>query len=132
MNGINEIRRANLDVERYLYREPGAAEEVSVFIPRRFELSQIVEFWYRQGLREQWDFFLCQDFIDCDAVLEYFAKARIDRIDRVLGNDEIKNVIAQVQAEFARSYDPEHWHIFLNGDEAQKRAVREKVCGNPE
>jgi len=46
MNGINEIRKANLGVERYLYREPGAAEMVSAFIPTRFELMRIVEFWY--------------------------------------------------------------------------------------
>lgn len=82
MNGINEIRSASYEVDEYLFLNPSAAEEITAFSPTRSKVVQIVKFWYRQALREQWEFFLYQDFLDCDAGLEYFANPALTELLR--------------------------------------------------
>ena len=56
-----------------------------------------------------------------------FAKARIARLEKVLGREDVDKAIAETQAEFAKTVSPEHWEIFLHGNEAQWAAVQDQI-----
>jgi hypothetical protein len=43
-----------------------------------------------------------------------------------LGDDDVNQVIADVNAEFSKQVDPEEWNIFWHGDDAQRDAIAEK------
>jgi hypothetical protein len=119
MAGISEIRNSNCGVEEYLNFRPSAAEEITGFIPTRYELVQIVKFWYREILEEQWTSFYI-DSGDIKFSKEEFAKARIEGITALLGKVEIRTAVAEVQKEFSRDCDSEDCHVFLHSDEVQE------------
>src|SRR5437879_4707563 len=89
-SSIDKIRTMNPEVEEYLYGEESAAEEITAFIPTRYELEQIVKSWCWEILEEDWFFFGTRSASSIDASHDEFAKARIERIAEVLGAANVK------------------------------------------
>jgi len=96
-------------------------------VPTRDELLQLVKYWSEVKLNEDW-FYFCYRQIDCSSIrLKDFARCRIGKIARLLGEEEVVKVIDEVYAEFGKQKDHKLWDIFLNGDEKQWEAVSEET-----
>jgi len=97
--------------------------EVPEFIPTRYDLLQLVEYWEKKYLSHQWNDFKTGWFEpDWEANLN---SGRTARIAELLGEEEVKRVIDQVWEKFSRGCDARTWDIFLHGDEEQWKAVQE-------
>jgi hypothetical protein len=102
------------------------AEELAGFFPTRHELLVLTKYWYRRQLADRWFFFQFGSTGSTEMRVETFAWNRIHRVAEILGDDEARRAIADVDLEFSNEVDPEMWNIFLHGDAAQRAAVREK------
>ena len=113
------------------------ATEVPEFIPTRYDLLELVEYWESEKLRREWDNFITGMIIpDWEAI---FHSGRIARIAEVLGEEEVERVIAEVWERFSRRCDARRLDIFLHGDEEQWKAVQDEFhqeflqqCERPE
>ena len=103
------------------------AAEVSGFVPTRHELIQLVQYWERIALKEEWFCFIYgQTGTDITRRIA-FARRRIDRIWDLIGKEEVQQAIDAARAEFAKDIEPKLWDVFLHGDEGQWRAVQEET-----
>jgi hypothetical protein len=103
-----------------------AASESWGFVPTRHELIQLVEYWERIALEDEWFWFTTGQVGSDDRRQRAFARRRVNRIWDLLG-DEVEQAIDRVHKEFAKDIDPKLWDIFLHGDEAQWTAVQEET-----
>jgi hypothetical protein len=124
---IDELRRAHPRVEEFLYLEKSAAEEIPAFTVTRYELLQVVKFWYRWILEGSFWWFLTGGTGSIQWSIEKFAEARIQGIQQLLGAEDVKKAIAEAEVEFGKDQQPEAWRIFLHGDAAERKAFRDKV-----
>jgi hypothetical protein len=56
-----------------------------------------------------------------------FAYRRISRISDLLGEEEIRKVVDEVENEFGKAQDPRVWDIFLHGTHEQCEQFRQEV-----
>jgi len=110
------------------------ATEVPEFIPTELELLQIVEYWYVEDLRIQWNYFRFGEGPEPGL----YSLSRIGDIRKLLSKEKVDNAIdaAIKQAEllfgqnpllWSREVDTRHWDIFLHGDEEQWKAARDEL-----
>jgi hypothetical protein len=104
-----------------------SAAEVSGFVPTRHELVQLVQYWERIALDAEWWWFIEGTVGSSDMRRQAFARRRINRIWDLIGREEAEQAIDEARAEFAKDIEPKLWDIFLHGDEAQRRAVKEET-----
>ena len=128
---IDEIRRAHPRVEEFLYLEKSAAEDIPAFTVTRYELLQVLKFWYQWILYGSFWFFTTGGTGSIQWSIDEFAEARIEGIEQLLGAEDVKRAIAEAQEEFGKDRDPEAWRIFLHGDAVERKAFRDKQ-GLPE
>ena len=98
-------------------------QEFPDFVPNDEELIQLVKFWYEVSLESSWWYFAAGQ---SSSGRRHFATCRISRIADVLGPDRVIAAQEKVHEEFRKTVSPEHWDIFLNGDEYQWQAVQEE------
>ena len=103
------------------------AEEIEGFTPTRDELIQLVKYWYEVLLDNRYFYFLYGQTGSQEIRENSFAQARIARLETALGRKDIDKAIAEMEAEFSKNLNPEHWEIFLHGDEAQWAAVQDQI-----
>ena len=106
--------------------EPGA-EEILGFTPIRQELIQIVKYWTEEAL--DLDFFMfIHDQVESHWLRESsFARHRIWRVAKILGEDEVRKAIDEVFTKFGKDLDKRTWDIFLHGTKAQRATLQEEV-----
>jgi len=105
---------------------PGA-EEIQGFVPTRDELIQIVNYWAEIELDVNFFMFI-HDQVESHWLRESsFARHRIWRIAKILGEDEVRKAIDEVYAKFGKDLDKRTWNIFLHGTKAQRATLQEEV-----
>ena len=100
------------------------ATEVSGFIPTRQELIQLVKYWADEVIELNWFMYIYQQTGRDWLNQESFAKCRIERIGRLLGDDEVKKAIDELKAKLCKVC--KRMDIFLNGSEVEREALREE------
>jgi hypothetical protein len=103
------------------------ATEVSGFVPTRFELIQLAEYWERYALEIEWFWFITGVVSSAETGQTAFARSRVNRIWDLIGKEEVQQAIDRAYAEFGKDQEPRLWDIFLHGDEAARRAVPEET-----
>jgi len=56
-----------------------------------------------------------------------FARRRIERIERILGGDEVKKANVEVYGEFLKKHYKEIWNVFENGTAEEQAALEEEL-----
>ena len=100
------------------------AEEIEGFKPTRHELLQLALYWAERAAQIEFDRFV--DLAGTDSRALPFARARVDRIEDLLG-DEVEEVIKRASKMVEARSDPRHWGIWQNGTTAQLCALQEEV-----
>jgi hypothetical protein len=57
-----------------------------------------------------------------------FARRRVARIEKLLGNDLVEFAKAQAYEEFGKEQDPREWHVFLNGTEQERKEMQDEIA----
>ncbi len=105
------------------------AEEITDFHPTRHELIVLVKYWAKLMLEDEYFFFLYEGTGSAEIRQHAFAARRINRIQVLLGVEDVTKAIEEVHEEYKKKngIDPEEWRIFTSGDEAEWERVREGV-----
>ena len=107
---------------------PGA-EEIQDFTPIRDELIMLAIFWAETELCVYFSDFLDDHSDIFSAPLGTFASRRINRIGKILGEDEVKRAIDGAHAKFKeeRNISDRVWNMFRNATPEQREEIREKI-----
>ena len=97
------------------------------FVPTRYELTQLAKCWMTIVINLRFDYFLYTQTGSSEWRLGAFARRRVGRIGKILGQDEINKVIDQAYEEYGKEQDPRAWSIFLNGTPEEKEAFRDEI-----
>jgi hypothetical protein len=100
-----------------------SAGKVAGFVPTRHELIQLVKYWQRKALEQEYSWFLSGQVGSTETRRHAFALRRVASIWDLLGEEEIQQTTDRVYAEFGEGTDPRLWDIFLHGDEVARKAV---------
>ncbi len=104
---------------------PGA-EEIPAFVPTRHELRQLAAYWDRELLEHQWFWFTCAQAGSDDSRRTAFARRRLARIGAVLGEEEMKQIVAETDRDFTKGFDEDAlklWDVFKHGDAEKYEAL---------
>jgi len=102
---------------------PGA-KEIAGYTLTRHELLQLVKYWYREALDDEWYFFIFGQTGSSEFRRGNFARRRIRRAATAIGQEAVDQAIKEVREEFkAKVNDARLWDIFENGTEEQREAV---------
>src|SRR5579862_9799978 len=124
MENLNS--RVGPECAEFLYLEPKAIEEINTFAVTRYELIQILKYWYTVGLRIAWEAFQ-GDFCSIGASKEAFGEIRIDQIRELLNQEDVNTAISEASDEFSRKVQPAEWQTFIERDESTMKSERKWV-----
>ena len=103
------------------------AAKIPDLVSTSYELIQLVRFWVEEYL----DFHFHDGFrlnsvssSGCDRAA--YACRRINKIEEVLGQEQVQEAVDQAYQDFGKKQDQRIWDIFLNGDEEQRQAFYEE------
>ena len=102
------------------------ATEVPEFKPTRHELIHLVKYWKKRALDSEYWVFLSGQIGSTDIRMPPFAYRRISRIAALIGEDEIRKVVHEVETEFSKSQNPKAWNIFLHGTSQEREQIQEE------
>jgi hypothetical protein len=105
---------------------PNSAE-MPEFVPTRYELIQLAKYWATIVIDLRFDYFLYTQTGSSEWRLDAFARRRVGRIGKILGQDEINKVIDQAYEEYGKEQDPRAWSIFLNGTLEEQQAFQDEI-----
>jgi len=103
------------------------AMEVPEFDPTRYELIQLVKFWGEVALAIDYEVCLTRSSSSTDTRREAYAWRRINRIEAILGVDEVKKAVDEMVSEFGKKQVKRCWDVFLNGTKEQMKALQEEI-----
>ena len=110
--------------------------EVPEFIPTQHEVLQILKYWYGEYLGNQWFWFRWSSTGSDECTTNAFAVRRIARIEELLGKEEVKEAIDEVEEELreqvSTEVNPKYLDIFMHGDAEQIEAARKEIAGDEE
>jgi hypothetical protein len=108
------------------YRRIGFVEEVdgpsSEIVPdwpvTRHELLQLVKYWHKSALDNDYFMWRYGEWGSDWAALRCYGWRRVDQFEAVLGPEAVKKACEEVTAEFAADEDPEVWNLYVEGKAA--------------
>ncbi len=102
------------------------AAEIPAFVPTRHELLQIARYWADVEL--DLNFFMAiHQCVGSDWLRKTsFAARRLDLIERVLGGDDVNNVVKNVHDKFSESVDPRWWKAYMAGDTTELTRIADE------
>ena len=120
-----ETRKWTIDQNSYDYCLGAGAAEVAGYVPTRYEIVQLVKYWYGQVLEDDWFFFAFGRMAGYELWFRAFAVRRIERAAEAIGKESVDQAIDEVRERFkAKVNDARLWDIFENDTEEQVEAVR--------
>jgi hypothetical protein len=96
-----------------------ASREVPDFVPTRHELLLLVKQWEGVALDIEFYWSLWAQISGKGSRKHTFARRRINRIARALGDDVVRRGIDEVWEAFGKKVDPRAWEIFLQNHRKQ-------------
>ena len=105
------------------------AEEITRFVPTRYELTAIASNWMHVQLDEQYFYFRYQQAGSDSSRRIAFAGRRIERLADVLGRQAVTDLWDQVCKDFPKDQgiDPKEWNVFVKGTSKQMEALQLKI-----
>lgn len=97
------------------------------FVPTRHELIQLVKYWATLDLDDLFHFFLLGQTGSSESRRDAFARRRICRIAKLLGEEGVRKAIAEAEEEFGKTIDPGAWTIFKDGTPEEQEAFQDEV-----
>ena len=105
---------------------PGS-EVLPTYGPTRHELLELTRYWMAQVLEIEMFWFLTATSGSHDCTMLPYAKKRLDRIAKVLGEKAVKEVVTQVQNEYRREMGDKNWEILLHGTEEERDKILQQA-----
>ena len=108
---------------------PGA-EEIAAFVPTRHELVQIVKYWERIWIENEFFMYWTSQTGSSEMRLSAFAGVRVNRIAEVLGDAEVKAAINEVWEEFGKTPQALDgvWDYFRRGLPLPEKVAAKLAC----
>jgi hypothetical protein len=85
------------------------------FVPTRHELSIIATYWLKVVRDFHFDWFYFQSTDSVAIRREPFARRRLGRIERILGEEAMQELNQKVTSELEANVDPRLWKMFVTG-----------------
>ena len=98
-------------------------EEYTSYVPIRFEVVELVKYWFGGILDNDFFFFICGRTDFKLTWRDIFASKRINYARTVIGDEAVDQAIEEARAEFKEKEDPRLWDIYENGSDEQWREV---------
>lgn len=103
------------------------AVEVAEFVPTRHELLELVKYWTRVALDDQYFTFVYAQTGSTERRRIAFAWRRIDHIGGLLGDEVVDKAVDEATEDFGKTCDPRAWGVFMHGDKGAQRAFQDEV-----
>ena len=100
--------------------------KISELVPTRHDLLQLVEDWYGEALSHEFFYFCNRSIGVWEARCCRFAHHLIDRIVVLIGEEDARKVMEEVETKFGEKENPRYWNVFLHGDKEQREALWEE------
>jgi hypothetical protein len=103
------------------------AEEVSEFTPTPREVLELARYW--ANLRVDYEYF---SFLHACEGSDWtrermLATHRLSRITDIIGDEQVRKIVAEVYEKFGKDEDPHDWNVFFYGTKEQREQVQDKV-----
>lgn len=106
------------------------SKEVPEFVPTKHELGQLAEYWMKQRIERDFEWFVKQTAGRSEWLWSEYISRRLDRLHLALGLDSMlkarENAVATFRKQYPKITD-EDWRVFTKGSEEEQEAWREKV-----
>jgi hypothetical protein len=113
---------------------PGSVQH-SDYHPTIHELKVIAKYWLEQELSVCAEFWFSRQVGSHEWRLELYASRRVARIADIIGEEEIKKLVREVEEEERQRIGDEAWDAFCRDDQEwldrKWRAACEDESGNP-
>ena len=106
------------------------AREFSEYSPSRYELLQLARHWYKIYLDDAIFYLYSATSCSFGDRLSAYARRRVARIVRTIGDDAVDEVIESLNQEARKRIGEDHWRIFVSGDEAEREKLVEEAHGS--
>jgi hypothetical protein len=93
----------------------------------RFELLELARHWAREQLEIRIFWFLHAQTSSSESRTLAYAQRRLNRIEELLGGDEVRRVIDEVEGEARRRIGDRYWDVFKSGDSKARKEVQDEV-----
>jgi hypothetical protein len=90
------------------------AQQVSGFVPTRYELFQLAKYWQQVWLENVYFMYWSSCLGGREQRLKYVAQGRLKRIADAIGDDLVDSAENEVNEEFGKGCDPRIWNLFRN------------------
>jgi hypothetical protein len=104
------------------------AEEISAFVPTRYEMIQLAKYWANVAIDIEYFWFCCEQVGSSDRRRRSFAWRRVSRIAELLGENEIDQAVKDAYDDFGKSRDPRIWNIFRNGTREEREQLQREFA----
>ena len=139
LESLNWVKEKNADNDLlggYLVDEINGdtAKEMPAFVPTRHELTILLEYWLKEFLNLQFEFFLTGCTGSYEWRTQSFALRRIDRIVDLLSEDVFKKIEDEIFEQLKQQYDiaDDVLKLFRDGTREEQRAYQETLWRNLE
>lgn len=103
------------------------AQEIPGFVVTRHELIELVKYWTKRAIDIQYFWFCHEQVGSTDMRVEPFARRRVTRIARLIGQDEAAEAIEQAYEEYAASFqDCRAFTVFCHGTAEERKALHDE------
>jgi hypothetical protein len=105
------------------------AAEMPGFVPTRHELIELAKYWTGVTLDIQYEWFIDQQVGSSDRRIESFARRRVSRIARLLGDEAVTKAITAVEEQLGKKFgNPKYWDIFLRDTPEEHKVAQDEIA----
>ena len=113
-------------VGRVLYARTQIDEnDYPVLLP--CELRELLKFWIKVAIYIDYYRFLTGNIDSDDLRCRDLAWNRIDKIQKVLGQEAEEDALADVRNQLGQDEDPCYWNVFWDGTPEEKKAAQQEA-----
>jgi hypothetical protein len=96
------------------------------FVPTHGELIQLVKYWVREAIDDEYFIFAGQCFSSSDLRRIDSDRKRVNEIGQILGEEETDKAVMKAYEETAQDFDQSEWIVFRYGTRKEKCAYQDK------
>jgi hypothetical protein len=135
ISGLFECRVKNADNEWLGQLGPighvpevngAGAQEFPEFRATKHELITLAKYWAEIAIDVEYWWFLYEQVCGSEVRRHSFARARVNRISGLIG-EEVDLAIEEVYQSYGARQNNKAWETFLHGSEAERAALQEEI-----
>jgi hypothetical protein len=110
-------------------------KEAPEFVATRHELKQLAEYWALEGLKHDFEWFVCQQTGSSEWRWSVYVDRRLNRLGEILGPGAMSEVHQQAVQAFRKlrsTVSDADWRVFTEGTQEEQDGWRAKIFGEGE